>query len=135
MKLIELLLNKNVKQRPDVEGVLNYINNLATNIKNINLFDSDVDIQNYIIEKNIISWNNILINETIYKRQRNFDLFKLISASLLGIFIPIAGIIASMFVKVKANFISENMEIINEIESKLMVFIVDHLDKKIQRKK
>ena len=55
MKLIELLLNKNVKQRPDVEGVLNYINNLATNIKNINLFDSDVDIQNYIIEKNIIS--------------------------------------------------------------------------------
>ena len=40
--LIELLLNKNVKQRPDVKGVLNYINHLVTNKKNINLFDTDV---------------------------------------------------------------------------------------------
>ena len=74
--LIELLLNKNVKQRPDVEGVLNYIDHLATDIKNINMFDSDVVIQNYIIEKNIISSINTLINKTIYKRQRNIDLFK-----------------------------------------------------------
>ena len=128
--LIELLLNKNVKQRPDAEGVLNYINHLVTNIKNINLFDSDVVMQNYIIEKNIISSINILINETIYKRQRNFDLFKVIFTSILNIVLPIAGIITSIFFKAKANFISENMGIINEIESKLMVFIVDHLDKK-----
>lgn len=40
-----------------------------------------------------------------------------------------------MFVKVKANFICENMEIINEIESKLFVFIVDHIDKKIAKEK
>ena len=90
--LIELLLNKNEKQRPDIDEVLKYINHLATNIKNINLFDSDVVMQNYIIEKNIISSINIIINETIYKRQRNFDLFKSLSASILSIFIPIAGI-------------------------------------------
>ena len=133
--LIELLLDENVKQRPDIEGVLKYIEHFATNIKNINLFDSNVIMQNYIIEKNIISSMNILINDTIYKRQRNFDLFKLITVSVLCIIIPAAGIIGSIFVKTKANFIDENMEIINEIESKLMAFIVDHLDKKIIKEK
>ena len=108
---------------------------MVTNIKNINFFDTDVAMQNNIIEKNIISSVNILINETIYKRQRNFDLFKLITTSFLNLCLPIAGIIASIFLKVKANFISEKMEIVNEIESILMVFLVDHLDKKIIKEK
>ena len=82
---------------------------MVTNIKNINFFDTDVAMQNNIIEKNIISSVNILINETIYKRQRNFDLFKLITTSFLNLCLPIAGIIASIFLKVKANFISEKM--------------------------
>ena len=164
-KLIDLLLNKDYKKRPNIEDVIkivkmNIIGTLFID-KIYELFQLDESFQNYIIERNI--QNSIdQVNLTVLSREKKFsDIKYYTGATLIGIPLFLAlgfltagtSIILSMVVgggaglglgfilekligtKEKSEFIYNNSMIIERIQNKLIKIISAQLEQNITKEK
>ena len=161
-KLINLLLNKEYKKRPDAEQILIIIQkHLILTINIAELIENNEIYENYQIEKNIekcldqIKFNVITRQKELSNKKQKYSYY-LINIPLLmtiGLFTGGLGFIAesainftvSLFVakligkymnnEEKDEFILNNILIIDNIQNKLLDYVKEQLDKKILKEK
>ena len=159
-KLIDSLLNKNYKQRPSVDDIINMINKiLSESFKEniIEIFLENEIYQNYIIERNVLDSIN-QVEETIITREKKYNKIKY-SLGVYLIELPLT-VVATIFTfglsmiayfaikyttgiglgfmtrKIinpdeKEEFLYNNSVIIQAIQNKLMAIIKEELVKNI----
>ena len=146
--LIDLLLNKDYKKRPDIEEVIKYINKNIINLKKkVELLEDDDIEQNYLIEKNIqnsLEQTKLIITAS---EEVKFKIIYYLGNIILYIFccfilfFGLFGLIFKVFdlfdrfINEKKNFIKNNSIIVEKIEKKLIGKINDKLDKNILKEK
>ena len=157
--LIDSLLNKNYKYRPDIDEVIKIVKNKVKSIDKIEeLFQKDSFFQNYFFEQKILDSID-QVTDMIYSRENKFYLAKsFIGAAAIGIPLSIIAVIltggiAGFFISLgvglfarktmdkildpdaKAKFLRENRMIIHTIQSKLATILEDQLDNNILKEK
>ena len=153
-KLIDSLLNKDYKKRPSVDEVSITIDKYFTGKikeKIMEIFQLDESYQNYIIERNVLNSINqvkesIIARENKFLEIKSFGGYMLMSISLriiLGAFTGWFSTFAFLALayssgyfigykqKVNEKFITNNLVIIQNIQSTLITSIKEKLDKNI----
>ena len=153
-KLIDSLLNKDYKKRPSVDEVSITIDKYFTGKikeKIMEIFQLDESYQNYIIERNVLNSINqvkesIIARENKFLEIKSFGGYMLMSISLriiLGAFTGWFSTFAFLALayssgyfigykqKVNEKFITNNLVIIQNIQSTLITIIKEKLDKNI----
>ena len=159
-QLIDLLLNVNYKERPDVNQVINFINihfHSSISERRTTILENDEAYQNYLIEKSI-QFSLDQIHLIVLNRESKYCILKQTSGHYAGVAISyvLSGILSgglgiavssgvyliSFILSLiiagtvsKPNFIKENIKIIKYIENKVSDAIRNRMKEKIKIQK